>query len=105
MTPGLALFLTFTAIDVVLGVLATQLVGRLADGPRSLPAHILPVLAGFGALGLFGHSLGAHIGPTVPLYGFDVALLGDIAICFSAAVLAALAQAAAVRARRRSREA
>ena len=101
MSPGLALFLTFTAIDVVLGIAATRLVARFAGGPRNVLAHVIPVLAGFGAMGLLGHSLGAHIGPTVPLYGFEVALFGDLAIGFGAALIAALAQAAAVRAARR----
>jgi hypothetical protein len=102
MTPGLALFLTFTAIDVVLGVLATQLVARFAGGPRTVLAHVIPVLTGFVALGLLGHSLGAHIGPTVALYGFEVALFGDIAIGFVFALLGALVQAGVVRARRPS---
>jgi len=101
MTPGLALFLTFTALDIVLGIAATQVVARLAGGPRSLLAHVVPVLTGFGAMGLLGHSLGAHIGPTVPLYGFQVALFGDIAIGFTFGLLGALAQAAVVRAFRR----
>ena len=101
MTPGLALFLTFAAMDVVLGIVATRIVARFAGGPRRLVAHVLPVLAAFGAMGLLGHSLGAHIGPTVPLYGFQVALFGDIAIGLTAAFLGALAQAAVVRARRR----
>jgi len=96
MTPGLALFLTFTAIDLVLGIGATRLVARLAGGPRNLPAHVIPVLAAFGAMGLLGHSLGAHIGPTVPLYGFKVALFGDIGIGLTAAIVGALAQAAVV---------
>jgi len=80
---------------------ATRLVARFAGGPRSLLAHVIPVLAAFGAMGLLGHSLGAHIGPKVPLYGFDVALFGDIAIGLTAALLGALGQAAVIRARRR----
>jgi hypothetical protein len=101
MTPGLALFLTFTVVDVALGVLAAQLVGRFAGGPRGLLAGVVPFLAAFGAMGLLGHALGAHIGPTVPLYGFEVALFGDLGIGFTAALLGALAQAAVVRALRR----
>jgi hypothetical protein len=101
MTPGLALFLTFTAIDIVAGIVATQLVARFAGGPRQALAHVIPVLTGFAAMGLLGHSLGAHIGPTVTLYGFEVALFGDIAIGFVFALLGALLQAGAVRAWRR----
>jgi hypothetical protein len=106
MTPSLELFLTFTLIDIVLGILATWLVARLAGGPRRLPANLVPFLAAFGAMGLLGHSLGAHIGPTVPLYGFQVALFGDIAIGLVFALAGALVQAAAWRAlRKRSRAA
>jgi hypothetical protein len=101
MSPGLALFLTFTAIDIVLGILATRLVARFADGPRDWWAYLIPILTGFVALGVLGHSLGAHIGPTVSLYGFQVALFGDIAIGLAGALAGALAQAAVVRARRR----
>ena len=97
MTPGLALFFTFTLIDVVLGILATRVVARIAGGPRNLPAHAIPILSGFGAMGILGHSMGTHIGPTVPLYGFDVALFGDIAIGLVFALIGALAQAAVVR--------
>lgn len=100
MTPGLALFLTFAALDVVLGIVATRAVARYAGGPREWWAHLVPILTGFVALGVLGHSLGAHIGPTVPLYGFQVALFGDLAIGFTGALVGALAQAAVVRARR-----
>lgn len=98
MTPGLALFLTFTLLDVLLGIVATQLVARLGGGPRRALAHVVPILTGFAALGILGHSMGAHIGPLVPLYGFDVALFGDIGIGFVFALIGALAQAAVVRA-------
>jgi hypothetical protein len=101
MTPGVELFLTFTVVDVVLGVLAALVVGRFATGPRGLLASVVPFLAAFGAMGLLGHALGAHIGPTVAMYGFEVALFGDLAIGVTAALLGALAQAAVVRARRR----
>lgn len=102
MTPGLQLFLTFAALDVVLGILATRLVARFAGGPRAILAHLLPILAAFAAMGILGHSLGAHIGPKVPLYGFEVSLVGDLLIGFTAAMIAAQAQAAVVRARRGS---
>jgi hypothetical protein len=101
MTPGLQLFLTFTLLDIVLGILATRLVARLAGGPRNLLANVVPILSGFGAMGILGHSMGAHIGPLVPLYGFDVALFGDMGIGFVFALLGALVQAAVLRAVRR----
>jgi len=96
-----ALFFTFAAIAVVVGIVATRLGARIAGGPRGFAAHVIPTLAGFGAFYLIGHKLGLHIGPAVELFGFQVTLLGDVAIGFTAALLAALAQAAVVRSRRR----
>ncbi len=96
-----ALFFTFAAIAVVVGIVATRLAARLAGGPRGRAALVIPTLAGFGAFYLIGHRLGVHIGPAVELFGFQVTLVGDIAIGFAAALLAALGQAAVVRGRRR----
>jgi hypothetical protein len=101
MTPGLALFATFTLIDIFLGTLATRILVRFGDGPGNMLAHVNPIVTGFGAMGILGHSLGAHIGPTVSLYGFDVALFGDIGIGFAFALIGAGVQAAVVRAVRR----
>jgi hypothetical protein len=97
-----ALVATFLACSVVLGWIAVRLVARLAGGPRGPRWYVLPVIAGFLAFYLIGHRLGIHIGPDVGLYGFQVTLLGDLAIGFAAALLAAFAQALAVRSRRRS---
>lgn len=105
MRRDLGLFFTLVGIVVVLGVVAAWLAARLAGGPRRVPAVVVPVLVGFGALGLLGHSMGVRIGPTVPLWGFDVALLGDVVIGFGFALAAALAQAGVVRAVRRRRPA
>ena len=58
------------------------------------------MLAAFGAFYLIGHKLGLSVGPEVGLFGFQVALLGDLAIGFAAALVVALLQAAVVRARR-----
>ncbi len=97
-----ALVTTFMACSVVLGWLAVRLVARFADGPRAVRWYLLPVVAGFGAFYLIGHRLGVHLGPEVPLYGFQVNLLGDLAIGFASALVGALLQALAVRSRGRS---
>lgn len=96
-----ALVTLFMLCSVALGVAAVRVVGR-AGGPRARRAHLLPIAAGFGAFYLIGHRLGLSIGPEVSLFGFQVALLGDLAIGFVAALLAAIAQAAAVTITRRT---
>jgi hypothetical protein len=101
MSPQYALFFTLSALAVLLGIAATQVVARLGGGPRNLIAHLLPVLTGFGAMGALGHALGAHFGPTVPLYGFEVSLPWDMAIGFGGGLVGALVQATVVRALRR----
>lgn len=93
-----ALVLTFMACSIVLGFLATRLAARIG-GPRRRVAHLLPIVAGFAAFYLIGHKLGISVGPEIPLYGFQVALLGDLAIGFAAALLAALLQVALTRRR------
>ena len=93
-----ALVTLFLVCSVLAGITAVRLVCRVG-GPRRAPAYILPVLAAFGAFYLVGHRLGLSIGPEVELFGFQVALLGDIAIGFGAALIVALLQAALVRGR------
>jgi hypothetical protein len=95
-----ALVALFAACSVLLGIAAQRLVARAARGPRGWQAAILPVVAAFGAFYVIGHRLGLAVGPEVSLFGFQVALLGDLAIGFLAALAVALVQAAAVRARR-----
>lgn len=77
----------FTIASIVAGVGAWWLVG-----PRSWWGLPLPVLAAFGALYLSGHRLGWELGPTVQLFGFQVALLFDLVLAVVVAVLAALVQ-------------
>ena len=96
-----ALVTLFTVCSIGLGVVAVRVAAQ-AGGPRGLAAYVLPVIAAFGAFYLIGHKLGLSIGPEVSLFGFQVALLGDLAIGFAAALAAAFVQAAVVRARRRS---
>jgi hypothetical protein len=101
MSPQYALFLTLTGLAVVLGIAAAQAVARLARGPRNVLAHVVPVLAAFATMGALGHALGAHFGPTVPLYGFDISLPWDMAIGFGGGLVGAVVQLVAVRALRR----
>jgi hypothetical protein len=94
-----ALVTLFIACSVVAGFVAVRLVARLANGPRRRLAYVLPIVAGFGAFYLIGHRLGLVVGPEVSLFGFRVALLGDVLIGFAAALLVALLQAVVVRLR------
>jgi hypothetical protein len=94
-----ALVTLFLACSAVVGVLAVRIASRVG-GPTRRAAYLLPVFAGFGAFYLIGHRLGLSVGPEVGLFGFRVALAGDIAIGFAAALVAALLQAAVVRVRR-----
>ena len=95
-----ALVALFAACSVLLGIGAQRLVARGTGGPRGWRATILPVIAAFGAFYLIGHRLGLAVGPEVSLFGFQVALFGDLAIGFLAALVTAFVQAAVVRARR-----
>ncbi len=94
-----ALVSLFTLCSIVLGTIAVRLVGR-AGGSQRRVAFVLPILAAFGAFYLIGHRLGIEVGPEITLFGFQVALLGDLTIGFAAAMAAALVQLAVVRARR-----
>lgn len=95
-----ALVTLFLLCSVALGVAAARIVAR-AGGSRARAAYLLPIAAGFAAFYLVGHRLGLSVGPEVSLFGFQVALFGDLAIGFVAALAAALVQAAAVRLVRR----
>ena|SRR6186713_1428071 len=89
----------FLLCSAVVGIVAVRLAARLG-GPTRRTAYVLPVLAGFGAFYLIGHKLGLSVGPEVSLFGFQVALFGDIVIGFAAALVVALVQAAVARSRR-----
>lgn len=97
-TQAWALVALFSLCSIVLGIVAVRIAAR-TGGPAGLAANVLPVLAAFGAFYVIGHRLGLAIGPEISLFGFQVALIGDLAIGFAAALVVALAQAAAVRAR------
>jgi hypothetical protein len=92
-----ALVILFLACSVLAGIVAVRLVARLG-GPRGRIAYVLPVLGGFGAFYLVGHRFGIVIGPEVGLFGFQVALLGDVLIGFAAALSVAVVQALVARA-------
>lgn len=94
-----ALVTLFLLCSIVVGIVAVRLVAAVARGPRGRLAYVLPILAGFGAFYLIGHKLGLSVGPEISLFGFQVALLGDVSIGFAAALVTALVQAAAARAR------
>jgi hypothetical protein len=94
-----ALVALFAGCSVLLGIAAQRLVARVARGPRGWRASILPIAAAFGAFYLIGHRLGLAVGPEVSLFGFQVALLGDLVIGFAASLAVALVQAAVLRAR------
>lgn len=96
-----ALVTLFMLCSVALGVAAVRIAAR-AGGPRRRAAYFLPIAAGFGAFYLIGHRLGLSVGPEIGLFGFRVALAGDLAIGFAAALLAAFAQAAVARVTRRT---
>jgi hypothetical protein len=91
----------FTVLSVIVGVAAWWIARRPPlDGPRGPSGAILPSVAAFGAFYLVGHRAGISIGPEIGLFGFQVALFGDVVLAAIAAVAAAIGQAAG---RRRSR--
>lgn len=91
-----ALVTLFAVASLVLGVVAMRFLARLG-GPVHPAAALVPSAAAFGALYLIGHRLGLVLSPQVELFGFQVALLGDLAIGLAAALGAAALQAGAVR--------
>ena len=84
-----ALVTLFLVCSVLSGIAAVR-IARRVGGPGRAPAYILPILAGFAAFYLVGHRFGLSIGPEIELFGFQVALLGDIVIGFGAALAVAL---------------
>jgi len=93
-----ALVTLFIGCSVVLGIVAVRILAR-SGGPRGLAAYPLPILAAFGAFYLIGHRLGISVGPEITLFGFQVALFGDLLIGFTAALAVAAAQTAVIRMR------
>jgi hypothetical protein len=96
-----ALVTLFALCSAVIGWLAARLVRR-AGGPAPRVAWILPTAAAFVAFYVIGHRLGLVLGPEFGLFGFRVALFGDIVIGFAAALVVAVAQAGVWRLARRT---
>lgn len=93
-----ALVTMFSVASIALGIVDVRL-AALVGGPVRRRAYVLPILAAFGAFYLIGHRLGLSVGPEITLFGFRVALFGDLAIGFTAGLVVALLQAVAVRGR------
>jgi hypothetical protein len=93
-----ALVTLFTLCSIAIGVAAVRLLAR-AGGPKGLTAYPLPVIGAFLAFYVIGHRLGLAVGPEISLFGFQVALLGDLLIGLVAALAVAALQAAIVRTR------
>jgi hypothetical protein len=79
-----ALLGVFTAVSIAAGVLAWRLIV-----PESRWGAVLPAAAAFGALYLVGHRLGWTFGPSVRLFGYDVALAWEVLLAVGVALLAA----------------
>ena len=84
-----ALLGVFTLLSIGVGIGAAWLIG-----PRLRLAIILPVLAAFGGLYVVGHRTGLELGPTIILFGFQVAIVQDVVVAVVAAGVAALIQRA-----------
>ncbi|HET7726164.1 MAG TPA: hypothetical protein VFK54_02455 [Candidatus Limnocylindrales bacterium] len=89
----------FAVVSIVLGVGAWW-IARAVGGPRRMRWAVLPAAAAFGVLYVVGHRVGLVLGPEVELFGFQVALFGDIAIGGFAAVVTGLVVAAVRRSSR-----
>lgn len=92
-----ALISLFAVVSILAGLVAWQAV----RGPAALAGMILPALGAFGALYLAGHRLGWSIGPTVRIFGFEVALAFDAVLALAAALGVAILQRLAVSGLRR----
>jgi hypothetical protein len=97
-----ALVTLFALCSIAVGWLAVRIAAR-AGGPSARTAYLLPIAAGFLAFYLIGHRLGISVGPEIPLFGFEVALFGDLAIGFAAALAMASLQAGFMRVREAQR--
>lgn len=93
MTPAVyAIIGLFVVVSILSGIVAARVVG-----PRRPWATVLPALAAFGVLYLVGHRLVIGFGPNVPLFGFQIAIVSDVAFALGAAFATALVQRAVTR--------
>jgi hypothetical protein len=84
---AVALLSLFIGVSIVAGVLAWWVIG-----PRRWYGLPLPIAAPFIALYLAGHQFAVQVGPTVELFGFEIALLFDVVLALVAALAAAFVQ-------------
>ncbi|MCY7418182.1 MAG: hypothetical protein LH650_06745 [Chloroflexi bacterium] len=84
-----ALLGVFILLAIAVGIAAAWIIG-----PRLRVAVVLPVLAAFGALYWLGHRSGLELGPTITLFGFQVAIVQDVLAAVVAAGAAVLIQRA-----------
>lgn len=77
----------FSVVSIVSGIVAWR-----AVGPPSPLAALPPVGGAFAALYLVGHRLGVSLGPTMPLFGFEVALPFDVGVALGTAGAVAAAE-------------
>ena len=84
-----ALLGVFILLAVGVGIGAAWVIG-----PRARVAVILPVLAAFGGLYVVGHRTGLELGPTILLFGYQVAIVQDVLVAVVAAGVVALIQRA-----------
>ncbi len=83
--------------------IASGYVAWRAVGPPPRLAALPPAAASFLALYLVGHRLFLSVGPTVGLFGFEVALPFDLAVAIGSAGAVAAVERAVWRAGRRVR--
>lgn len=91
-----ALVAFFSAVSMASGLVAWRVVG-----PPSRLAAVPPAAASFAALYIVGHRLGLSVGPTVDLFGFEVALPFDLVVALGTAATVAAAERAVWRLGRR----
>ena len=82
-----ALLAAFTAVAAGSATVAVRIVG-----PWRPSGAVVPFIASFGALYVVGHRLRWTAGPTVPLFGFRVALGFDVVLALLAALAGAVVQ-------------
>ncbi len=81
---ALSLFALFVGVSIVTGLIAWRII---IPGQRW--GWIVPILFSFGALYVGGHQLRIAVGPMIGLFGFQVALLSDMALAAAAALVGA----------------
>ncbi len=75
-----ALLGVFILLSIGVGIAAAWVVG-----PRQRAAVVLPVLAAFAGLYVVGHRTGLQLGPTIDLFGYQVAIVQDVVVAVVAA--------------------